>query len=137
MENARFQVTAAANAVPGWMPVPTSLRYPATVYERASQVARLVVVDILGPGVQQDYHDEVLAELRECRGRVEGYLSRPGKDDGTATVEQAGQAEPAGHAGAASPTVSPAEGRTLATFSHLGILRSAVDDLGQPHLAAA
>jgi hypothetical protein len=135
MENARFQVTAAAKAVPGWMPVPASLRYPATTYERASQVTRLVVVDILGPGVQQDYREEVLGELRESRHRLEGYFSGP--RDGGDTADTANTASTAGQP---APTVAdsapdaPADGRTLAAFSHLGILRTAVDDLGHPHL---
>jgi hypothetical protein len=135
MENARFQVTAAAKAVPGWMPVPASLRYPATTYERASQVTRLVVVDILGPGVQQDYREEVLGELRESRHRLEGYFSGP-RDGG----DTADTADTASTAGQPAPTVAdsapdaPADGRNLAAFSHLGILRTAVDDLGHPHL---
>ncbi|WP_010121936.1 FUSC family protein [Corynebacterium nuruki] len=131
MENARFQVTAAANAVPGWMPVPASLRYPATTYERASQVTRLVVVDILGPGVQQDYREEVLGELRESRHRLEGYFSGPRDDDAAGPGSTVGQASPTVDGSAPE---APADGRTLATFSHLGILRTAVDDLGRPHL---
>ncbi len=133
MENARFQVTAAANAVPGWMPVPASLRYPATTYERASQVTRLVVVDILGPGVQQDYREEVLGELRESRHRLEGYFSGP--RDGGDTGDTTGKPTPAAPTVADSAPGAPADGRTLAAFSHLGILRTAVDDLGHPHLS--